>query len=212
LQVVEILSHRHEIDHARKVRVLTLSVCESTRISEWMSWRLTFHSPSLMPLLPMPTLSAGEHKVNGGESRVSRQVRLPHNLRAPRSKPKMASLYFWRPSQDSCHVAMVEPPVSYLELTVPAAACEIAISIRTANYACFYLSGAISSSIVYSCTISARLLLLWQEKRLLRTSWTLALQRIATREGHTGKKTVDETAISTGTRPGKIKMQRWISM
>jgi len=34
------------------------------------------------------TLSAGEHKVSRGESRVSRQVALPHNLRAPRSKPK----------------------------------------------------------------------------------------------------------------------------
>jgi hypothetical protein len=42
-----------------------------------------------MPLLPAPTLSAGEYKVSGGESRVSRQVGLPHNLR-PRSKPKNA--------------------------------------------------------------------------------------------------------------------------
>jgi hypothetical protein len=48
-------------------------------------------------------MSAGEHKVGGGESRVSRQVDLPHDLRAPRSKPKMASLYFWRPSQDSSY-------------------------------------------------------------------------------------------------------------
>jgi hypothetical protein len=32
--------------------------------------------------------AAGEHKVSRGESRVSRQVGLPHNLRAPRSKPK----------------------------------------------------------------------------------------------------------------------------
>src|SRR5271154_871960 len=44
----------------------------------------------------------------------------------------MAS-YFLGPSQDFCHVAMVEPPVSYLESTVPAAACEIAVSIRTAS-------------------------------------------------------------------------------
>jgi hypothetical protein len=105
-----------------------------------LSWRfktteicieLTFHSPSPTPLLPAPTLSAGEHKVSGGESRVSRQVGLPHTLRAPRSKPKMASLYFWRPSQGSCLVAMAEPPVSYLESTAPAAACEIAVSIGT---------------------------------------------------------------------------------
>jgi hypothetical protein len=42
-----------------------------------------------------------------GESKVSRQVGLPHNLRAPHSKPKMAPLYFWRPSQDSCHGDMM---------------------------------------------------------------------------------------------------------
>jgi hypothetical protein len=51
-----------------------------------------FHSPPLAPLLTAPTLSAGEHKVSGGESKVSRQVGLPHSLRPPRSKPKMASL------------------------------------------------------------------------------------------------------------------------
>jgi hypothetical protein len=33
--------------------------------------KLTFHSPSPTPLLPAPTLSAGEHKVSGGESKVS---------------------------------------------------------------------------------------------------------------------------------------------
>jgi len=51
---------------------------------------LTFHSPPPTPLLRALTLSAGEHKVSGGESRVrvSRRVGLPHNLRAPRSKPK----------------------------------------------------------------------------------------------------------------------------
>ena len=38
---------------------------------------------------------------------MSRQVGLPHNLRAPRSKPKMASLFFWRPSQDSVMSLMV---------------------------------------------------------------------------------------------------------
>ena len=46
------------------------------------------NSAPLTPLLRALTLSAGEHKVSGGESRVSRQVGLPHNLRAPRSKPK----------------------------------------------------------------------------------------------------------------------------
>src|SRR5271170_5267691 len=42
---------------------------------------LTFHSPS-------PTPPHSERKVSGGKSRVSRQVGLPHNLRAPHSKPK----------------------------------------------------------------------------------------------------------------------------
>jgi hypothetical protein len=51
------------------------------------------------------------------------------------AKPKMASLYFWRHSQSSCRVAMVEPPVSYsyLKSTVPAAACEVTISVRSAG-------------------------------------------------------------------------------
>lgn len=34
-----------------------------------------------------------------------------------RSKPKIASLSFWRPLRDSCRVAVVEPPVPYLEST-----------------------------------------------------------------------------------------------
>jgi hypothetical protein len=33
---------------------------------------LTFHSPSLTPLLLAPTLSAGKYKVSGGELKVSR--------------------------------------------------------------------------------------------------------------------------------------------
>ena len=128
------------------------------------------------------------------------------------TSPKMASLYFWRPSQDSSHVAMMGPPESYLESTVPAAACEIAVSIRTAScagFACRALSLRPPST---SYTLSAQLPPLWQEKRLLQTSWMLTLQRMATRGGRTGKKTVGETAISTGSRPGKIRMQRWISM
>jgi hypothetical protein len=97
---------------------------------------------------------------------------------------KMASLYFWRPSQDLCHVAMVEPPASYLESTVPAAACEIAISIRTASCAYFTCRALSLRPPPTSCTISARLPPLWQGKRLLQTSWTLALQRMATRGAH----------------------------
>jgi hypothetical protein len=91
---------------------------------------LTSHSPPPTSRLPALTLSAGEYKASGGELKVSQQVGLPHNLNplARRSKPKMASLYFWWPSQDSCRIAMVEPPLSsYLESTVHAVACERAI-------------------------------------------------------------------------------------
>jgi hypothetical protein len=67
---------------------------------------------------------------------VSRRVGLPHNPRVDRSKPKMASLYFWWPSQNSCRVAMVEPPVSsYLESMFHAVACERAILVRSADRA-----------------------------------------------------------------------------
>jgi hypothetical protein len=52
-----------------------------------------FTFPLPTPLLPALTLSAGEYKVSGGELKVSRQVGLPRNPRARRSKPKMASLY-----------------------------------------------------------------------------------------------------------------------
>jgi hypothetical protein len=55
--------------------------------------------------LPTPTLSAGESKVSGGESKVSLRVGLPRSSLTPRSKPKMASLYSWRPSRDSCYVS-----------------------------------------------------------------------------------------------------------
>src|SRR2546421_11228976 len=53
----------------------------------------------------------------------------------------MASLYFFGGLLKAfCRVAMVEPPVSYsyLESTVPAAACEVAISVRSAGRACSY--------------------------------------------------------------------------
>jgi hypothetical protein len=39
--------------------------------------------------------------------------------RVLRSKPKMVSLYFRWPSRDSCYAAMVEPPIPYLDSTVP---------------------------------------------------------------------------------------------
>ncbi len=80
------------------------------------------------PLSPAPTLSTGECKVSGGESWVSgRGVGRPCRSHLPCSKPKTASLYFRWPSRDSSRAAIVEPPVSYLESTVPAAACKMII-------------------------------------------------------------------------------------
>jgi hypothetical protein len=84
--------------------------------------RLQRSAPSSPPTHPLRhrfyqhSPRAGELKVSGGrvEGESNRGDCL-HILRARRSKPKMAALIFWRPFQDSCRVAMVEPPVSYLE-------------------------------------------------------------------------------------------------
>ena len=59
----------------------------------------------------------------------------------------MASFQFWRPFQDSCRVAMVEPPVSYLEPHgPPPLPARQGVSIRTAGCCLFGLSYAISST------------------------------------------------------------------
>jgi hypothetical protein len=138
--------------------------------------------------------------VSGGKFRVSRPVGL-HTIYAllARSPRIGLPLFLAGLVKNSSHVAMAESPVSYLESTVPAAACEIAVSFKTASCACFYLSSAISSSTVYirhylrpTATVMAR-------KRLLQTSWMLSLQRMATRVGgETGKRAVDTTAITRG--------------
>ena len=57
----------------------------------------------------------------------------------------MAALIFWRPFQDSCHVAMVEPPVSYLEPTVSATARQTQLGLLCL----FGSSYAISSTTLY---------------------------------------------------------------
>ena len=122
-------------------------------------------------LLPPLTISTGEYKVSWGKLKVSRLVGLLHSPRARHSKPKMASLCFWWPSEDSCHVIMVEPPVSCLESTVPIAACEIAVSVRSAGCAYFASRGGTSlrsPSAFYA--ISSELPPLWQGKGLLETS------------------------------------------
>ena len=47
----------------------------------------TLHSATSTPLLPSPTLSAGECKVSRGEQKkISQHIGLARNLRAPRSK------------------------------------------------------------------------------------------------------------------------------
>ena len=125
---------------------------------------LLHHSLTLFDAaLLTPTLSARELK-------VSRRVDLPRNPSAPRSKPKVGSINFWWPSQDSCDVAMVEPLASYLESMVPAAVCEIAVSFESACCACFVYCVLSLQSPSPACVISYILPLPWQEKRLLEMS------------------------------------------
>jgi hypothetical protein len=70
-------------------------------------------------------------QVSGAESKMSRRVEPPRSSSGPRLNPKLASSIFG-PSTDSWFVAMVEPPVSYLESMVSTAACEMAIVFRSA--------------------------------------------------------------------------------
>ena len=76
---------------------------------------------------------------------------------------------------------MVEPPVSYsyLESTVPTAACEVAISVGSAGQ-----TAAVMGRKQTGDELNAR-----------------AKANGYNRGGHTGKKTVVETAISTRTTP-----------
>jgi hypothetical protein len=70
-----------------------------------------------------------DYVVRGGAGVVQVNIRGVSNPSPHRS---------WRPSQGFCRVAMVESPVSssYLESTVLAAACEVAISAGSAGRAC----------------------------------------------------------------------------
>jgi hypothetical protein len=63
---------------------------------------------------------------------------------------------------------MVEPPVSYsyLESTVPAAACEVAISVRSAGRTCSTRRMRSLRLRSASCAISSGLPPLWEENRL----------------------------------------------
>jgi hypothetical protein len=127
--------------------------------------QLTLHSPPPTPLLPPPTLSAGE-------SKVSRRVGLPRSftrssLKARNGLPLFLVAFSILPF---C-VAMVEPPVSYLEAPVPAAACEMAIIFGSAG--CAYLARRVLSlrpPCPSYATLSLLPPLLWQNRRLRKTS------------------------------------------
>jgi hypothetical protein len=127
---------------------------------------LTSHSPPPTPLLPALTPSAGELKVSRTRGDCL------HILRARRSKPKMAALLFWRPFQDSCRVAMVEPPVSYLEPHgPPPLPARQGVSIGTAGCACLgFVVRYLFNHRRPSYTISAGPPPSWQKKRPLQTS------------------------------------------
>ena len=95
-----------------------------------------------------------------GELKVSRtrgRRGLPRDSCARRSKPKMAGLIFWRPFQDSCRVAMVEPPVSYLKPHgPPPLPARQGVSIRTAGCARLgFVVHYLFDHRLPSCTISA---------------------------------------------------------
>jgi hypothetical protein len=88
-----------------------------------------------LPLTP----SAGEQQVSGG--RVEGESTGGPASQSTRSSPEAPkwcpSIFFGGLLKAFCRVAMVEPPVSYsyLESTVPAAACEVAISVGSAGRA-----------------------------------------------------------------------------
>ena len=108
---------------------------------------------------------------------------LPHIIPLGQ-KPQNDLPLFWRTFQDSCSVAVVEPPASYLEPTVPAAACQIkSVSIGTASPARLARRARSLRPPSTSHTVSAGLPTLCQGKRLLKRSWALAPKRMATRGG-----------------------------
>jgi hypothetical protein len=102
--------------------------------------------------------------VSGGEPKVSRRVVVPRSSRAPRSKPKIAYFYLWWPSRDSRLCRHSGAPVSYLDATVPAAACETAILFRSAGCA-FYLLCLFDHGLPF--TTSSAPPPPWQERRSL---------------------------------------------
>jgi hypothetical protein len=79
----------------------------------------------------------------------------------------MAALIFSRLFQDSCRVAMVEPPVSYLEPHgPPPLPARQGVSIGTTGCACLgFVVHYLFDHRLPSCTISAGLPPPWQEKK-----------------------------------------------
>jgi hypothetical protein len=109
---------------------------------------------------------------------VNRRVELPRSSRAPCSKPKLGPLYSWWPSIDSWCVTIVESPVSYLELTVPTAACEIAVIFQSTSYACVaYLSAEPKArrAIDFSITISMRVACISKARRIGNDDYITAI-------------------------------------
>jgi hypothetical protein len=101
----------------------------------WRCIKVTSHSPPLRRrFYRHPPPYAGESKVSGRESKVSRRVLLPRSSRAPLSQPENGlSLFLVAFSRLLFCVTMVEPPVSYLEVTVRTATCEMAIVFGSAG-------------------------------------------------------------------------------
>src|SRR5271168_5307415 len=98
---------------------------------------------------------------------------------------------------------MVEPPVSYLESTVPAAASERAISVGSAGRDCFarrVLSLRPPSTVLRyflrTTTVMGR-------KKITGDELNARAKTNGYKRGHPGKKTAVETATSTSTTPRK---------
>src|SRR2546423_11474568 len=123
----------------------------------------------------------------------------------------MASLIFWRPFQDSCRVAMVKPPVSYLGATSPAAACQRGVSIGTAGCACLTYR-TLSSTTVSFLPYLRRTATIMARKKATRDE----LEARAEVNGYQRKGHREEESRRDGNKhedkTKKIKMQRWITM
>ena len=87
------------------------------------------------PLYQHRLANADEYKM----SEVSRKIESTGEacLNPPRSMPKLASPYFWWPFTDSFCVAMAEPLVPYVRVTVPTAPREMNVLFKSIGCACF---------------------------------------------------------------------------